>query len=441
MKESKYIEKIKREDSLLSLPQSLSQILSMVGTDDFSMSDLSKVILQDPAMTSKVLKMANSAFYGQRSQISTVHQAVMMLGAMQVKCLALSASVFQTDRLEKQYSIDLKELFSHFISVAIGCKMLAGATGYKAAEEVFIAGLLHDIGMVFFIHHFPDDYQAVYKQIDQFPSLVDAEKHILGVDHATIGEMLAQKWNFPPSLCTAIGSHHDLPDHVEPNNIIHIVQLSELINKPGLDNRARNLEQRLRTISRFAEQMKIERQKLDEISCSIAAETIKTADYLGIDIGDPAEILMRANRELFNSFVTIENLFRERRDLSQRILAEERRVAMMETKNVAIATLSHYINNATMAISGRSQLIRMLVANGSIVDKENRLTAVLDVIENSVKKVIAVLYELRDLTNLDEMEKYSESKAINIDDRIKQRMTQIEGDLSEIMTKSASTNA
>jgi signal transduction histidine kinase len=294
--------------------------------------------------------------------------------------------------------------------------------------------------MVFFIHQFPEDYQAVFQQIDQHPSLIDAEKHVLGIDHATIGEMLAQKWNFPPSLCTAIGSHHDIPDHVEPNNIIHLVQLSELINKPGLDNRARNLEQRLRTISRFAEQMKIERHKLDEISCSIAAETIKTAEYLGIDIGDPAEILMRANRELFNSFVTIENLFRERRDLSQRILAEERRVAMMETKNVAIATLSHYINNATMAISGRSQLIRMLVANGSIVDKENRLTAILDVIENSVKKVIAVLYELRDLTNLDEMEKYSESKAINIDDRIKQRMTQIEGDLSEIMTKSAPSN-
>jgi len=426
MKELKYIERIRREDSLLSLPQSLSRILNMVGSDDFSVNDLSKIILSDPGLTSKILKMANSAFYRQRSQISTVHQAVMILGIMQVKCLTLSASVFQAKILESKYDIDVKALFSHFISVALGCKMLAKAAGFESSEEAFIAGLLHDIGQVYFIHHFPADYKEVIKRIAQFPNLVEAERSILGVDHAVIGRMLAEKWNLPVSLCDAIALHHDLPERIGNVEVAHIVQLSELINKPGLDDRSRDMEQRLAAIGRLAQEMRVDRKAIDEISYSLLTETIATAEYMGIDIGDPIEVLGRANKELFNSFVTIENLFRERQELSRRILDEERRVAVMETKNVAIATLSHYINNATMAISGRAQLISMLVTNGVIVDEEKRLDSILEIIEKSIKKIMAVLMEMRDLTNLDEMEKYSDSKAIKIDDRVKERMSRME---------------
>jgi hypothetical protein len=83
MKELKYIEKIRSGESLLSMPQSLSQILSMISDGEFSMDDLNDVIMKDPVLTSKVLKMANSAFYSQRTQISTVNQAVIMLGVMQ----------------------------------------------------------------------------------------------------------------------------------------------------------------------------------------------------------------------------------------------------------------------------------------------------------------------------------------------------------------------
>ena len=149
MKELKYVEKLQRDNSLLSLPQSLSQILAMVGRDDCSMDDLSDVILKDPGLTSRILKMANSSFYRQSSKISTVKQAVVMLGMMQVKCLALSSSVFQTGRLEDKFHFDMKELFGHFISVAIGCNMLAELVEYRASEEVFISGLLHYINKLY----------------------------------------------------------------------------------------------------------------------------------------------------------------------------------------------------------------------------------------------------------------------------------------------------
>lgn len=435
MKELKYIEKIRREDSLLSLPQSLSQILNMVGGDDFSVDDLTRVILKDPGLTSKILKLANSAFYQRRSRIATVNQAVMMLGIIQVKCLALSASVFRPDILVSKYKIDVKDLFSHFISVALGCRMLAEVTGMEATEEAFIAGLLHDVGVVYLIHHFPADYQEVISRVDKYPQLIDAERDILGTDHAALGYILAQKWNFPEPLAEAIALHHEIPDSVSEIRLVHIVQLSELLNKPMMDDRTRHLEQRLSSLEFLSQALKIDRKKLDEISFSLLTETIGTAEYMGIDIGDPVEVLARANKELYTSFITIENLFRERQELTQRILSEERRAAVLETKNVAMATLSHYVNNAAMAISGRAQLIRMLRGKGNIVDPDNRLDAVLQVVDKSIKKIMAVLSEMRELTNLDELEKYSESLAVNIDERIRRRMELMSDDVGLEMTK------
>ena len=179
--------------------------------------------------------------------------------------------------------------------------------------------------------------------------------------------------------------------------------------------------------------MNMDREKIDDISFSLLNETIKMAEYIGVDIGDPTDVLTRANKELFNSYMTIENLFRERQELSRRILAEERRMAAMETKNVAMATLSHYLNNATMAISGRTQLIKMMVDNGAIRDSKNELNPILEVIEQSVKKILAVLYELHDLTSLEDMEKYSDSRAINIDDRVMERMKRMEKTADQII--------
>jgi len=433
MNELKYVQKLQRQSTLLSLPQSLSEILAMVGSDDFSMEDLTNVILKDPGLVSRILKMANSPFYRQRSQISTVKQAIMMLGVMQVKCLALSAAVFDAASLERKAHIDVKELFGRYLSMAVGCQKTAKAVGFNGAEEAFIAGLIHDIGFIFFILNFPEDYAKVMENLNNYPRLVDAERDIMGIDHAAIGRMLAEKWNFPDVLCQAIGKHHDIPDNIGDITVVEIVQLSELINKPIIDRRPSYLEERLLGLTRLSKLMGLDREVLDDISVQLLTETIKAAEYMGIDIGDPTEVLTRANRELLNSYLTIESLFRERQELSHKILTEERRAAALETKNVAIATLSHYLNNATMAISGRTQLLNLLISKGAITDNEKKMDNILGTIESSVKKIMAVLAELRELTDLENLEKYADSRAINIDDRISMRLIEMEKDTGIII--------
>ncbi|MEE9441390.1 MAG: HDOD domain-containing protein [candidate division Zixibacteria bacterium] len=426
MNELKYIDKIQRDDSLLSMPQSLSQMLTLVGSDDYSIEDLIKVVMNDPGLTSRILKMANSSFYGHRSEISTLHQAVMMLGATQIKCLVLSASVFQVQKLESDYNLDIKGMFTHFIGVALVSKNLADFLGHNQSEELFIAGLLHDIGQLFFIRHFPQDYMQVEERLSEFPSRFEAEQKILGIDHAAIGQMLAEKWGFPAILKDTIGGHHNSAPNIAENQTMQIIQLADLLHPYSSDDTPIKIEKRMASIGQLINLLNINHNDIETVTRNLPNEIITIADSFGIDIGDPSELLARANRELFNSFITIEHLFRERQDLSQRILIEERRAAVMETKNVAIATLSHYINNAAMAISGRAQLLKMLRDRERIIDKDDRLDNILEVVEKSLKKIMAVILELRDLTNLEEIEKYSESNAICIDDRVQSRLKELE---------------
>ncbi|MFH1699955.1 MAG: HDOD domain-containing protein [Candidatus Zixiibacteriota bacterium] len=422
MKQLKFIDMIHRDDTLLSMPQSLSQMLTLVGSNDYSIDDLIKVIMKDPGLASRILKMANSSFYGYRSEISTLHQAVMVLGATQLKCLVLSTSIFRLQKLEFDYDFDIKGMFAHIIGVGSLCKNLADFLGYKKSDELFVAGLLHDIGQLFFIHHFPKNYMEVQKRLAEFPSRLDAERKIMGIDHAMIGQMLAEKWGFPKILIDAIGGHHNSISNINGNREMQIIQLAVLLHPYSYADTPTKIEKRMVSIGQLLNLLNISHNDIESITRNLPNEILTIADSFGIDIGDTCELLSRANRELYNSFLTIEHLFRERQDLSQKILLEERRVSAMETKNVAIATLSHYVNNAAMAISGRVQLLKMLKDQGKIIDNDGRFDNILEVVEKSLKKIMVVILELRDLTNLDEIEKYSDSNAICIDERILERL-------------------
>ena len=124
------LEQIKSNERLLSLPQVLSEILKEVGKDSFSSDSLAKIILKDPSLTSRLLKMANSSFYQRVVEITTVHQAVSVLGVTTVKCLTLSASVFNPDRIERSIGIDPKEFFAYSLSIASASEKIARVLNY-----------------------------------------------------------------------------------------------------------------------------------------------------------------------------------------------------------------------------------------------------------------------------------------------------------------------
>ena len=183
-----------------------------------------------------------------------------------------------------------------------------------------------------------------------------------------------------------------------------------------------DLEERLNKIGRTSECLMLSKEQVDDISSSLLSETVKVAKYLGVDIGDIEDMLIRANKEIWRTYLMIENLFKERQELSSKLLHEERSKGAIESKNIALATLSHYLNNATMAIYGRVQLMRKLNESGQSKKMLDKLPQTLDVMEQAIWKIAAVLAEMKEISPIDDIEFYNMSQAMKLDDRISLRM-------------------
>jgi signal transduction histidine kinase len=169
----------------------------------------------------------------------------------------------------------------------------------------------------------------------------------------------------------------------------------------------------------------IKTAELNEIIANSLSDTLKFAKMIDLNIGEPEDILTRANHEIFNTYMSILKLFKERQELTRNILKEERQKGISEAKTIAISTLSHYINNSSMIISGQSQILRLMLAKKSPDEVIAALKKGLGLIDNAVKKTVAVLEEISELNMLDDVEFFDQSKILNIDDRINERLEKL----------------
>ncbi|MBD3256784.1 HDOD domain-containing protein, partial [candidate division GN15 bacterium] len=365
--------------------------------------------------------------YKRRTEITNVHQAVQVLGAMTVKCLALSASVFRPDQIQKSSGIDARTYFSNVLTVAAACEKIAKSVEYRGAEEAFVAGLLHDIGTMFFMHHYPKEFrQVIDGKVPDARSIIEAEQKVFGTDHCEAGYHLALRWRLPQYICEAIRDHHSLPEKSGKGKLASIVYLGNLLAADSEVAYNPTLEQRLADINAAAKALEMDKAEVDAVSIELMSATINAAEYLGIDIGDIEEMLKKANQEIWHTYLMVENLFKERQELSQKLLQQERARGAYESKAIAMATLSHYINNAAMAVSGRSQLMRMQHDKDKTDALMKDLPKSLEIIDRSVRKIVAVLAEIAEISPIDKVEFLSMSQAMNIDDRIAKRMEEMD---------------
>lgn len=421
------IDQIKRNDKILSLPQVLMEILDEIGKEDFSSEKLSNIILRDPSLTGRVLKLANSSFYHRVQEIKTVHQAVSMVGMVTVKCMALSTSVLDPGKIESNSGVNPKSFFTYVLSIASASEEIAKSLKFKSVEEAFIAGLLSDIGVLFFLHHYPKEYRKVIQNKVNADDIITAEREVFGVDHAEVGYHLAEVWGLPTYVLNSIRDHHYLADISEKDPLTNIIRLATLLSTDQYSGFEGQTIDRLDKIGRVSKALDISKDKVNEITFTLLPKTIEMAEYLGVDIGDINEMLTKANEEMWKSYLTIENLFKERTELSQKLLIEERAKGAEELKNITMATLSHYLNNAVMIIYGRSQLLRMLNNKGDIQKLTEGMEGYLDVMDNAVRKIVAVIEEMKEISPIDAKKYNKMSKALNIDDLINKRMSLSEG--------------
>ena len=225
---------VNRIHNLPTPPMVFTQVNKVINDPNASTYQIGVIISEDPALSAKVLKLTNSAFYGIPRTITSVKQAIVILGLDVVRSLVLSASVFEI--FSKQYSVDrdyLDSFWRHSLSVAFMARIISRMKNLPSvleAEESFSAGLLHDIGKLIIFTHLFEDFKKIQKTIKENPGRPDneIEEEILGFDHALVGSYLAQKWNLPEELVGAIKYHHN-PEEDPDSSTTHIINVSNYL--------------------------------------------------------------------------------------------------------------------------------------------------------------------------------------------------------------------
>ncbi len=215
-----------------SLPEITAKIVEVVEGKDATVKDIQEVVESDPSLTARILKIVNSAFYGLPSQIASLDRAIMMLGLSSLKNLALAASMsrlLKPGQITDQFSTH--DLWRHCLAVGVCSKALASAARLPEAGEAFVAGLVHDIGLLVLRQILPDKMKEVVEKCARDGSNYCAtEREIIGADHQLFGNALAGKWKFPPALRSTIAYHHD-PSSLQPDfqRIAAVVYIADAI--------------------------------------------------------------------------------------------------------------------------------------------------------------------------------------------------------------------
>lgn len=201
---------IARIDDLPTLPKTVLRISELVNNPKSSARDLARVITDDQVLTARLLKLVNSSFYGFPQKISTVTNAIVLLGFDAIRNLLLTTTVFdlfyQRDPERRQRQ---EKLWEHSLGCAVGSKVIAGFTQNDKVEELFVAGLLHDIGKIVEMVYLKEEIDDIANLVAREKILMlTAEERILGYTHAEVGELLAQRWNLPVKLVQIMACHH-----------------------------------------------------------------------------------------------------------------------------------------------------------------------------------------------------------------------------------------
>ena len=203
-------ESIAKVPALATLPGITTQIFRVVEDPRSTTSQLNKIIAHDPALVARILKVVNSAFYGLPGQIGSVERAIVMLGLNGVKNLAVAASLgqmFRGARLGDAFAP--RELWKHCIAVGVAARTLARHAQAPWVDEAFLAGMIHDVGILVNMQVAPEKLAAVCTSAKSSGGdFCQIERDILGYDHQEIGQALTTQWKFPRACQLVAGYHH-----------------------------------------------------------------------------------------------------------------------------------------------------------------------------------------------------------------------------------------
>lgn len=190
-----------------AVPMVAVKVLRLIDEPKTTIDDLQRAIMADQALATRVLKMANSAFYGVRHNVDTISEAISIMGFNTIRNLTLAVA---TREVYKRFGLIEQKLWEHSLGVSIAAGIIASMIPSVKNEEAVVAGLLHDVGKVIMNNAEPERFALLTQRVyEERLTYNEIEEGIFGFTHAEAGRILAEKWGFPEVLCDVIGYHHE----------------------------------------------------------------------------------------------------------------------------------------------------------------------------------------------------------------------------------------
>lgn len=220
--------------------------MEIIQNQNSSAAELSAVISRDPGLTSRVLRLVNSAYYGFPKQISSIQHAVMILGFTTMRGLVLSSSIFKIFTPKSIYdrSLDYRMLWKHSLLTAIAAKRVCQYLYFPEEDDLFSGAILHDIGKIILDQYDHENYSQVIYQLKgnvYSPSLINFEKKYCDIDHQEVGYSVMESWNLPGSLSNIIRYHHQPMKCQANTKLVAVVYVANILSQIVLTNKELNM--------------------------------------------------------------------------------------------------------------------------------------------------------------------------------------------------------
>ncbi len=230
---SENLEKVVREvQEVSSLPSVAAKVIEVCNDPNAGAAQMRKIVEGDPALSARVIKCVNSAAYGLRKRVTSLQRAISYLGFKQIRNLALTASVAGVFQKSDETVGNYKRAFlwRHMVSVAVVSRMVAARQKMENFEDVFLAGLLHDLGIVLEDQYCHGKFVQMMEKLEGEPSLCEAEQKCFGFDHTELGLEIATRWKFSDEILDTIRYHHNLNNYRgEHKQIVACVDVANLL--------------------------------------------------------------------------------------------------------------------------------------------------------------------------------------------------------------------
>jgi putative nucleotidyltransferase with HDIG domain len=214
------------------MPHIAAQVVQKLAKPDSTPQEIHELLSQDQSLAARVLKMANSPFYGASRRVSSIKEAVIFMGFDTIGSFIMSSVMKDMTATAGEAG---RSLWEHSICCAAGARHLGRILGHQRLEVIFLAGLMHDIGKSVLFLQVPEMMQEVVLAVNGGKSFPEAESELLALTHAEVGQLLAQNWQFPLAMVDVVANHHAPERAATARELTHTVSIANsLCHKLGI---------------------------------------------------------------------------------------------------------------------------------------------------------------------------------------------------------------